>query len=942
MSKLTVFFLFVLALPVGAQKVFIYPSAAVAPVGTYQSVTAWMNGVNDKTVTWSASGGKIVGKNPCVANEPCTIALYSTEPGTFHLTATSNSNHELKGDTTVTFTTSPTPRTDHPRFLMTPDTLNALRAKAVSGNPMYQSLKQLATAAAERDNSIWSWSCKGGSGQPNSNQAQNWKEQDAFLFAMMSTIAPGKSERDQWGCFGHDIFLSMARYVLKGELDLHQGNHWSDSALQITLTPDWLMGGGYLNSKADLDTTRSYLAKIAEEQITNIYNGTLAVIGSYNQPAQFQQADENSTTGMRAMGNNYTQSRILYLAAAALTFNDTPADDPPLPNSCNATRYQICKDGTAGSLHAYWKYVTGGMLYKDWANLEDPDVVQQAYNVAFKNLPSQPMCNTLWHKPIPCLGGGRGGESNEGTSYGSSLARLRWAMNAIQTAGYNDPLLYGPQMSIASSSYWDLRYVADLTLLTGLSGSQHVAGRWNFLTDGDTLYYYAYPSNYAAEAGMVAADTYVGRTDRLQPLKWLVMNTAFGMADGKAAGCSEYCGFEGELSNDYASSAAFDLFLGLPAQNPVTRNPPADPRPALPVDWYNASNQHIVARSGWAQNNTIFSYYCTNTQIDHEHQFCGGFSLYSKGEYITKGRNEFNDYKNEYTAARNQNVPALINTPSSDDCTYKKGCYWADMTQLGGQFWHGYQAGLNSLKHSELPAYVAAIADSTNSYNGGWGGFGELNGITNASRSLVYLRASNQIVYYDRAVSGSNAWEKTNYIVTTSAPEFEGNTASWLTRSKKQKVYWTSLAPSGKAPMADVAYAGSSHAEDDWEIYGRIKVDAGSVPSTRFLSVLEWGNSSLQKTPTEVVRSTSGQHFEGARVGNSLVLFMHDWPAQLSTVTYPASGATMQYVSDLAPNTSYSISAAGAPTTANTDTAGVLTFKTAGNGDVTVAAQPHK
>ena len=55
-------------------------------------------------------------------------------------------------------------------------------------------------------------------------------------------------------------------------------------------------------------------------------------------------------------------------------FNDTTTDDPPLANTCGATRYQVCPDGTAGSLHAYWTYFTGGMLYKDWAHMEDPAV----------------------------------------------------------------------------------------------------------------------------------------------------------------------------------------------------------------------------------------------------------------------------------------------------------------------------------------------------------------------------------------------------------------------------------------------------------------------------------------------------------------------------------------------------------------------------------------
>jgi hypothetical protein len=388
--------------------------------------------------------------------------------------------------------------------------------------------------------------------------------------------------------------------------------------------------------------------------------------------------------------------------------------------------------------------------------------------------------------------------------------------------------------------------------------------------------------------------------------------------------------------NDYASSVALDLFIALPGDDPVSDHPPADPRPSLPLDWYEAGNQHIVARDGWGTNtNTIFSYYCTNTENDHEHEYCGGFSIYANGEYITKGRNEFNDYNNEMSTARNQNVPAYINNPTQTGCTASNGCFEADAAEDGGQLWHGYQAGLDTLYHAELPGYVAAVADSTNSYNGGWGGFGQLNGISGASRSLVYLRGSNQVVYYDRGDSGSNAWDKANYLVTTGAPTISANTATWLTRSGSQRVYWTELEPSASAPTLDTKYT-DADAGNDWEIYGRLKVDAGNVGSARFLSVLAWGPASLATPSATRVVSSAGTPFEGALVGSSLVMFLHDWPTAFTSVTYPASGATTQYVSDLTPNTTYTLSAPGAPSTATSDNAGLLSFSASGTGNVTI------
>jgi hypothetical protein len=100
--------------------------------------------------------------------------------------------------------------------------------------------------------------------------------------------------------------------------------------------------------------------------------------------------------------------------------------------------------------------------------------------------------------------------------------------------------------------------------------------------------------------------------------------------------------------------------------------------------------------------------------------------------------------------------------------------------------------------------------------------------------------------------------------------------------------------------------------------------------------VLEWGPSSLSKTPTALVQSTSGNNFDGALVGSSLVMFMRNWPAAFASITYPASGATTHYISDLAPNTTYNVSGAGAPSTATTDTAGVLVFAATGAGEIVV------
>jgi hypothetical protein len=928
MSRLLLLAL-LLPLPALAQKLYLYPTNVTAARGTYQTVTAIVNGVNDKTVTWTADGGTIVGTNPCIVNEPCTVALTTTTPGTYHLVAKSNANGSVSATSTITFTGSPTPVGSHPRLVITAAMLPSLQAKAVSGNPMYTSIQARANIALTADNAIWSWSCHSGTGQPSSNQIANYKEQDAYLFAFMSLVDPSPTNRAAWGCYGRDIMVYMMNAVLNNStapIDTGYGltgNRGSDSTAQFTLTVDWLMGGNYLSS-ADLTTARKYFAWVGQNMITTVFTGSRAIVGNYNSSSQFLTGSIWDYGGQRAMGNNYTHSKEMYFVAAALTFNDDPTDDPPTANTCGATRYVVCPDGTAGSLHAYWTYLTGGMLYKDWAHVEDPNVSWQAYQAAYANLPTQPSCNNTWSSsPVPCFGDGRGGESSEGSWYRYSLYRSRYALNAIHTAGYDDPILYGPQMSYGTSSWWDLHYIAELSFLTGTYGSP--GARWAYWNTGDSLAYYRSPSDYEELASTMVFDSYTGRTDRTNALEWPILNVAFG---GPSS-------FVAELSNDYASPVALDLFISLPATDPTTSHPPVDPRPSLPTDVFSAGNQHIQARSGWTPGDKAFSYYCANTAIDHEHGYCGRFDIFSNGEYITKGRTEFNNYDDLMSTAAQSNLAGYMQSFSSTCAS--SNCYMYDAYSGGGQFWHTYQAGEVNLLHNETSSYVAAIVDTTNLYNAGAaGGFGYYNGVTSASRSLIYLRGSNQVAYYDRGATATPQ-SKELWQVATGPLTITGNTASWLTRSSSQKAYYTSLLPS-TAKVADAGpYKGEAYPQNsDWEPYTRVEVNAGTPTSTQFLSVMEWGGSSMKQSTTTLVQSLSGTNFDGAVVGSSLVMFMRNWPAAFSGVTYSASGGTTDYISDLVPNTSYGISGPGTPAAATTDAAGVLVFSASGSGNITV------
>ena len=1034
-----------MCVPAAAQGIYVYPATVTAPRGSYQTCTGIVNGYNSKSVTWTTTGGALVGVNPTTANEPGTIALYTTTPGTYTVTGKSTANSSLSGTCVVTITASPTITTGHPRLIVTAAMLPGLQAKATSGNTMYQAaLTWITNENYDHDVAPcppsssgfgcgWTFSTWNGSacvgGTPSTYM---WgPEVDAYLFAWLSMVAPTSALRNQFGCAGRDVWVSAMKNVMSGAVTI--GNDPSDHVNGFVFSGDWLMGGGYLSS-SDIVLQRQWNA-FALRQISRSGDGgnfetggCIAANNTWNDPSEFS----NAVSSVRCMGNNYSNSRMLYLAGLSTMFDDNTTDDPPLTganNTCGASRYVVCPDMTAGSMHAYLHYLMGAGMYVDYAHLEDPRVTDAAYQAAFSN-PANPQCQYQSGTYYSCLGDGRGGESSEGSFYAYSRAKLRDALNVIHSTGNDDPMIWGPQASLGTSSYWDLLYIEDLEFLTGYSGAQY-----NYLTTGDSNTYVRVPLDYQTEASMLVADSYTGRTDRTSALEWILLNAAPGGPLGTGEGCvGSSCGFTNDIQSEDSGwpiqPIATNMFLALPAGDP-TSSLPSDPRPSLPTDLYNASyNQNQLIRNGWTGGNanSVFSFYCGNTIIDHETATCGRFDVYTGGEYITKGRTTFDDYNPLMSSATQSNEVSIMNITGSG-----ANNIWGYAAGLGGEWFHGQEQDFASLNHSELPAYAADIVDQTNLYNGWWvwGWIYDVpsyNDVTAASRSLIYLRGTNQIVIYDRATTGHAAAKGFNLNITGN-PTVNGNQVNWPTRSGNQQAYFTTLLPSGATvtatpmviyPSTSAQYstlkigtqeqatatctlgggrtsnctsqvtwsssnpaiasvnstglitavsAGSAYIyayylgirsyglvtavtgpssgiwsntsdtdqEGDWELYAQIVVGAGTPKDARFLSVLEWGASSFTKSTTTLVQSSSGQKFDGALVGASLAMFMRSWPGNFTSTTFPASGATSIYVSDLEPSATYSLSGAGVPANATADSAGVLTFGATGTGNITIS-----
>src|ERR1039458_10153675 len=749
-------FVGLVAVPARAQSIYVYPVAVTAPRGSYQTCTGIVNGYNSKSVTWTTTGGTLVGVDAGTANEPATIALYTTTPGTYTVTGKSTVNSSLSGTCVVTITASPTITTGHPREMVTAAMLPGLQAKATSGNTMYQAVYSQAVTAYDAALPTWTFSTWSGSacvGGTPPGTLQSGQEVTAYLFAWISMVAPTSALRNQYGCAGRDVWVYEMANVMSGAT-FETGNDPSDNVNGFVLSGDWLMGGGYLSS-SDITLQRQWNAFVLRQSIRadggNMETGgCITPNATWNDPSEFS----GDVYYPRCMGNNYTMSRMLYLVGLSTMFDDNTTDDPPLTNTCSATRYQVCPDTTAGSMHAYFHYFMGASMYMEYAHLEDPRVTDAAYQAAFSN-PANPQCQYIGPGSgtyYSCLGDGRGGESAEGSWYAYSRGRLRDALNILHTTGNDDPMIWGPQASLGTSSYWDLLYIEDLEFLTGQSGDWY-----NYLTTGDTEFYGRTPTDFQPEASMMAADSYTGRTDRTSAMEWLLLNTASGGPLGTSGGCAYTCGFTALLNSEAPSQPiAYNMFIALPAGDPTSSLPP-DPRPSLPTDLYNASyNQHQMLRNGWTGSNanSVFSYYCGNTLIDHELATCGRFDVYTGNEYITKGRTVL-DYNALMSSATQSNEVSIMNITGSGASSV-----WYVAPTQGGEWFHGQQQDFTTLNHSELPAYAADIVDQTPLYNGWWVwgdpyDLSSYNDVTAASRSLISLRGTNQIVTYDRATTRS-------------------------------------------------------------------------------------------------------------------------------------------------------------------------------------------
>ncbi len=319
------------------------------------------------------------------------------------------------------------PVTNHPRLWLTANDLPRLRSWAVSSNPVFRNgLAVLAAnAKADMDAGLLPSQDSGGitwEQYPNEMYAQ--------LFAFMSLISGSQAARDDYAQRARTLLMYVMNEAVKGvasgqpfrdpNFSTYDRSRWWGEGFALTV--DWIYA--YL-SASDKTTIRQVFLRWANENEnadTTAFNNP-GWNGVQNDPSYLSDPIQ-----VRWSANNYYQAHMRNMGLMAMAFDQ--ADDPN------------------NQLRDYLKQATGAWLF---------------------------VTDHLLRNVIP------GGLSPEGWEYGpDAMGSTAQFLLALQTAGQDDPVTWGPQVVFGNNSFWgDMipAYLHSLSPATVIPASQPWIGQ---------------------------------------------------------------------------------------------------------------------------------------------------------------------------------------------------------------------------------------------------------------------------------------------------------------------------------------------------------------------------------------------------------------------------------------------------------------------------------
>ncbi|MEK7254037.1 MAG: T9SS type A sorting domain-containing protein, partial [Bacteroidota bacterium] len=632
------------------------------------------------------------------------------------------------------------------------------------------------------------------------------------------------------------------------------------------LTVDWIYNAKDANNNDIL--TAGDKAKIRTVFLRWLDEQTLA----WNHPTPVGLVnDKQITLTNRWILNNYYSGHARNLTFMALSM-DADDDVPLNPN--------LHFSALGNSVRSYIHNATGAWLYQQYAQYGKPEIVAADYGV-----------------PATGLGMGSGGMSVEGSLYGESTGWVAQSLLALKTAGWADENVIGKQAKLLTSDYWTK--VMD-GMLHSIAPAPYIPPQATYYGPiyavanyGDILRTWMTPFMVDISAPIGLIDMELGNNQsRLDKTRWFTRNALQGGSGHIAKHISQ-------LWNSSLATHGIYYFLLLP---PGVSDPP-DPRPAMETTFLDPAWNRVLARTEWTPDCSWFNWHCHWTKINHQAGDGNQFEFYRKGEWLTKERSGYTN-DNIGTTSEFHNTIALQN-----DVPANMQWYEGPISERGGQWKEGLNAGDPSVKTSFGDGYVYATGDATNLYNrpNQWTPANAAMDIEHASRSIVWLKPDH-IVVYDRAKSKTANRFKRFFLQFTAAPAVSGKNAT-VTTPGGQKLYLSNLLPAAAMLTPTVSEPLNVLAQEEFTTH-QIKVEDPSNPQdVRFLNVLQGADGNVAKDEAMLVQSTAGTAFEGAVVNNTAVVFAKVWGGVFTSTAYSIpNSVTLQIVTGLTPNAGYDVS----------------------------------
>ena len=755
----------------------------------------------------------------------------------------------------------PYPVSSHPRLWVTTTDLPRLQNWAEPTNAIYvQGIVPLLAQAVSVYNTYFFPNGIANPNYPDPGDAQGYgyinnvgtsnTEEWSAILAFNSLIDPNPANRITYAQDARNMLMVAMNQAVLGHLagapfrdpTFAIYNRANGSGEEWPLTVDWLYNAqdaqkNPILTAADKATIRTVFLMWANDCVNASTTGNdhPSPIGVTNSSAQLLQGNKP----YRMASNNYYLGHARLITMMSLCID--PSDDPVVNTSLPASQM-------GNTLRSYILNANGAWLYQEFAMMGDPSTVTNAYG-------------------LPGSGAGfglsSGGLPPEGMLYGHSYAYILGQLLALQTAGFNDPTLSGPQIGLIGAPVWDrfvTGYISSLTPTAQVPASQPWLGPvYQYGSYGDLLRLWVTPDAMQPFALLALLDGENGSTAHANAARWFATNAVEGGSAGLMSRISS--------ASAYGTTQELLYFL---LMDP-TAGLATDPRPSFPTTFVDPAAGRIVAHSDWSPGGTMFDYRASWESINHQVGDGGQFELYRNGEWLTK---EMSNYDNNDLGLTTvyHNTLALQNycvngTPNLS---------WFDIGEWrnGSQWILGANAGDPTTVTSSGPGYVYAASDLTPLYNrpSFWSPNNGTTNITQATRSIVWLN-NDYIVVYDRATSLNSGLFKRFNLSLVTHPVITGSTAT-ETLASGQQLFVQTLLPA--SPSLSAVYAAGTLnpiAQLEPTQYVFTAEDATRPADVRFLHVLQGADPGAAMVSAIYAQSTGGTAFDGAVFGSTAVYF---------------------------------------------------------------------